>query len=421
MNRSLSVLIKPTSSRCNLNCGYCFYLRKMELYPWRDHPKLSLETYEAFLRQYLGGFAPPHGVAWQGGEPTMMGLDFFRAAADLQQRLTREASPGRPLSFSNGIQTNATMLNDDWARFFKEERFLVGVSIDGPPEIHDAFRVDWKDRPSHSRVMDGVECLRSRGVPFNILTVVNSANVGHPRELLEWLVAEGFRNLQFIPCVEPPPGHVSVQDANKLPPGSITSRQYGRFLVGLFDAWVQAGVEQVRIRWFDNAIQMLWGHPAEMCELARSCGYVVLEHNGDCYPCDFFVETDWRLGNLHEATLEEMVASEKFVRFNGLKPQLHADCLECSWQTLCHGECPRYRITNTGTAEGSLPYFCPSFKRFYGRRYDRMERLAVRLGRQMNLPVPGGKLTATQRTATQIMPAPTRQRRSPSPRVRGPE
>ncbi|MCH7642496.1 MAG: anaerobic sulfatase maturase [Chloroflexi bacterium] len=402
MKRPLSVLVKPTSSRCNLNCGYCFYLRKAELYPWADHPKLTLETFEAFLRQYVDGFAPQYNFAWQGGEPTIMGLPFYRAVLELQERVARENKLHPRFAFSNSIQTNATMINAEWARFLRDSRFLVGVSLDGPPELHDAFRVDWKGRPTHQRVMDGVEHLRAYDVPFNVLIVVNSANVEHPREVLSWLVAEGFNNLQFIPCAEPVPAHLSVAETGEISPGSITPEQYGAFLRGLFDAWVDIGIDRVRIRWFDNLIQMLWGQPAEMCEMAATCGYVVLEHNGDCYPCDFFVETGWLLGNVHKATLSEMIDSEKFRRFSGQKGQLHARCRSCSWRTLCYGECPRYRITAAGSADGTLPYFCPSFRQFFERRYPKLERLAVNAGRRLGFPVPGGRLTATRRTGTPL-------------------
>ncbi|MDP6273558.1 MAG: anaerobic sulfatase maturase [Dehalococcoidia bacterium] len=403
MKHPLSVLVKPTSSRCNLNCGYCFYLRKAELYPWGDHPKLTLDTYEAFLRQYADGFPPLYNFAWQGGEPTIMGLDFYRSAVELQGRVASENKLHPRLAMSNAIQTNATMIDDDWARFLSESNFLVGVSLDGPPELHDVHRVDWKGRPTHSRVMDGVEYLRARDVPFNVLVVVNSANVDHPREVLNWAHEQGLDNLQFIPCAEPVPADSSVAETGEISPGSITPQQYGAFLRGLFDAWVDIGIRKVRIRWFDNLIQMLWGQPAEMCEMATSCGYVVLEHNGDCYPCDFFVETDWLLGNVHDTTLSEMIDSDKFREFSGQKSKLNARCQSCSWKTLCYGECPRYRITAAGSSDGTLPYFCPSFTEFFDRRFTKLERLAVNAGRQLGFPVPGGRLTASKRTATQLV------------------
>ncbi|MBM3957995.1 MAG: anaerobic sulfatase maturase, partial [Gemmatimonadetes bacterium] len=387
MKRNVSVLVKPASSRCNLACAYCFYLEKAALYPWEGRPALSLDTFEAFLRQYMEGFAQPYTFAWQGGEPTLMGLPFFQAAVQLEARVAREVNPGSLSHISNAIQTNGVQLDDDWARFFKESNFLVGVSVDGPPEMHDRYRTDRTGRPSHRAAMDGVEHLRRRGVEFNILTVVSSANVEHPEELLGWLVGQRFRQLQFIPLVEPLPGHTSVVEAGALP-GSITPQQYGRFLERLFDAWVAAGSDSVRIRWFDNLVQLLWGHPAETCEMARRCGmYVVLEHNGDCYPCDFFVQGEWLLGNVLETPLEKIVNSAIFHRFRRMKSRLHPECRDCPWLSLCHGECPRYRITGSGRAEGALPYFCPSFRHFFESRYNALERVAVSLGRRLGLPV----------------------------------
>jgi len=399
MKRNLSALIKPASSRCNLNCAYCFYLEKADLYPWEGHPALSLETLEAFLRQYMEAFAQPYTLAWQGGEPTLMGLPFFRAAVELEARVAREANPRSVSHISNAIQTNGTLLDDDWARFFKESNFLVGVSIDGPPEMHDPFRQDRAGRPSHSDAMNGVEHLRRRAVDFNILTVVSTANVEHPEELLRWLVDQGFRDLQFIPLVEPMPANASAGETGTFMPGSITPEQYGSFLERLFDAWVDTGADSVRVRWFDNLIQLLWGHPAETCEMARQCGmYVVLEHNGDCYPCDFFVEKEWALGNILETPLTRIVDSAMFHRFRRMKSRLHPDCRACRWLTLCHGECPRYRITNAGSAEGTLPYFCPSLKRFFDARYEALEEIAVKLGRRMGLSVPPGHIPPSTRT-----------------------
>ncbi len=407
MKRNLSALIKPASSRCNLNCAYCFYLEKADLYPWEGHPALSLETLEAFLRQYMSAFAQPYTFAWQGGEPTLMGLPFFRAAVELEARVAREANPRSISHISNAIQTNGTLLDDDWALFFKESNFLVGVSIDGPPEMHDPFRQDRNGRPSHSDVMNGVEHLRRRAVDFNILTVVSTANVEHPEELLRWLVDQEFRDLQFIPLVEAMPANASAGETGTFLPGSITPEQYGSFLERLFDAWVDTGADSVRIRWFDNLIQLLWGHPAETCEMARQCGmYVVLEHNGDCYPCDFFVEKEWALGNILETPLTKIVDSAMSHRFRRMKSRLHPDCRGCRWLSLCHGECPRYRITNAGSAEGTLPYFCPSLKQFFDARYGALEEVAVTLGRRMGLSVPPGHLPPSARTGNLVGPLP---------------
>ena len=393
------VLIKPTSSRCNLNCTYCFYLPKSALYPWRDRPKLTLETFEAFLSQYVPLSAPALSFMWQGGEPTMMGLPFFQEVVKLQTRYARKINPASPPQVSNAIQTNATMLNDDWARFFKEADFLVGVSLDGPPETHNRFRMDWLNRGTFDRVMTGIEFLRRRDVPFNILTVVNPANVDRPRELLRWLADQGFVHLQFIPCVEVQPGYHSAAEGG-VTEESITPDQWRRFLDEIFDEWLKIGIENIRLRWFDNLVQMLWGFPSEACVLAPSCGYVLLEHNGDCYPCDFFVEEDRWLGNIHDTSLLDMVRGERFRRFSQAKTKLHPDCRECPWLTLCYGECPRYRITNTGVAENSLPYFCSSYKEFFGKNYSRMEKVAASTARTLGLAVPGDSMSARERTRT---------------------
>jgi uncharacterized protein len=393
--RPLNALIKPTSSRCNLDCAYCFYLEKQELYPWQGRPALSVETFERFLRQYAEVSAPTFSLAWQGGEPTLMGLSFFEQAVAVEARVAKETSGGRPATVMNAFQTNGVLLDADWARFLRDWRFLVGVSLDGPPELHDRYRRDRAGRPSHDRVMAGIEHLRSAGVEFNALTVVSRANVEAPRETFRWLVAQGFDNLQFIPCVEPA-GGASVLEGGATPE-SITPAEYGRFLNGVFDAWLEAGFRRVRVRAFDNLVQMLLGMPTESCQLAESCGYVVLEHNGDVYPCDFFVEEHWRLGNVHETTLAEMLVGERFAGFTRLKGHLHSECRACRWLSLCQGECPRYRITATGRAAGERSYFCESYQALFARSYRQLERVAVTVGRELGIAVPTGRLDPSAR------------------------
>ncbi len=397
--RPVGVLVKPTSSRCNLNCAYCFYLSKMELYPWRDHPKLTIETYEEFLKQYVPMSAPFLSFTWQGGEPTIMGLEFYEQVDALQRRYSREFNPASPPVVGNSIQTNGTMLNDDWVKFFKRSNFLVGVSLDGPPELHNRYRVDWSGRPTYDRVMAGIDLLRSRDVPFNVLTVVSRSNVHQPRELLLWLYDQGFTYPQFIPLMEVQPGSSSAETGG-VTDESLTPDQWASFLSGIFDTWQEIGVEKLRIRWFDNLVQMLWGFPNEACTLAQECGYILLEHNGDCYPCDFFVEPDQLLGNVHEGSLREMLGSEMFRRFSQAKSKLHADCTECPWLTLCYGECPKYRVANVGVAEYSLPYFCRSFKQFFGQNYHRLEELAIDAAGRRGLAVPRGTMPAGERTNT---------------------
>jgi len=405
---TFGLLIKPASSLCNLECSYCFYLAKRKIYPWNQRPKMPLDTFVTFIRQYARLAGPVQSVAWQGGEPMIMGLPFFKKVVELHQEAVKEAKFGGEVKVSYGFQTNGTLLNDAWASFFKENHFLVGVSIDGPPEWHDEYRRDHQRRGSHQRVMKGVECLRKHQVPFNVLAVVNEVNVQKPKELLRWFVSSGFTDLQFIPCVEPAPGHSTVVEGKGT--GSISCEEYGRFLNGLFEAWLEAGVDTVRIRDFDNMAQMLWGFPSEACNFAPTCGYVVLEHNGDCYPCDFFVDPEMKLGNIHETSLESMLESEKFQRFSQAKECLHSDCLECEWHPLCNGGCPRYRFLNSGSREYSLSYFCPSYKEFYSKSYRRFEEVSVFLGRKLGLAVPPGHMSPARRTERQIPPIPTQVR-----------
>jgi len=377
MPRPFGVLIKPTSSRCNLNCAYCFYLEKQALYPWRTHPTLSLDTFQRFLEQYATLSAPSLSFAWQGGEPTLMGLDFFREvmARQVQLKLIQPRPPGGIWNISNALQTNGTLLDDDWAAFFKAWNFLIGVSLDGPPDWHDANRLDRAGHATHERVLHGIACLRHRQVDFNVLTVVNPSNVGRPRELLHYLVRQGFTYLQFIPCVETALGHVPGDGAYA--PWSISAAEYGTFLNEIFDEWLRIGFRNVRIRLFDSLVQTLVGMPPDYCQIAPSCGdYLVLEHNGDLYPCDFFVEPGWKLGNVHEQSLQEILAEGKLGRFGQQKQRLHPRCLSCRWRPLCHGECPRYRVLRTGSAEGSLPVFCEAYEAFFAKSYRRLEQVA---------------------------------------------
>ena len=388
VRRPLSVLIKPASSRCNLRCTYCFYLEKQEIYPWKDHPALTIETFRTFCEQYAA-VSPMLAFNWQGGEPTLMGLDFFREAVAVQREVAGAASNGRTVPITNALQTNGTLLNEDWVQFLHDNNFLVGISVDGPAEWHDTYRYDTRGRATHGKVLHALDLLRARDVPFNILTVVSQSNVERPRELLRYLVDNDLYDLQFIPCMERLPAeHPHV---GELTDYSITPEQYGRFLTDVFDEWVKIGYHKLRIRYFDNIIQMALGMPAEMCQLAVSCGYLVLEHNGDIYPCDFFVESEWKLGNVHEYTIADMVSGPLFRQFNGMKPEVNEECTRCQWRPLCHGECPRYRI-NGGGSHNELTYFCSSYKQFFSATWSRMARVADEVGRvralEQGIPLP---------------------------------
>jgi uncharacterized protein len=378
----LSVLIKPTSSRCNLHCTYCFYLEKRVLYPWRHAPRLSLETFDRFLEQYATIAAPYLSFAWQGGEPTLMGLPFYQEVVEHQHAYAAQHAQGQPWVITNAIQTNGTLLDDEWAAFFKQWNVLVGVSLDGPPEWHDASRRDWGGKVTHARVLKGIDALRRHGVDFNILTVVNQTNVRRPRQLLHYLVDQGYEWLQFIPCVEVATGHREGEGVYT--PESITPEQYGYFLNEILEEWLSIGWRRVRIRLFDNLVQMLLGLPSESCQLAATCGsYVVLEHNGDLYPCDFFVEPPAKLGNILEQDLSDILAAGGLRRFGEQKLQLHSQCRSCPWRSLCYGECPRYRRMASGQTERTLPYFCTSYQRFFRQSIHRLENVAGIVRREL--------------------------------------
>lgn len=364
--RPLGVLMKPTSSVCNLRCDYCFYLGKSAMYPWRNRPRLTLELLRRFCAQYAE-LSPVLSFAWQGGEPTLMGLPFFEEAVAIATAAARAHTPAPAVHHQ--LQTNATLIDDAWAEFLAAHRFLVGVSLDGPPQWHDRHRRDAGGTGSHHRVLRGIESLRRHRVKFNILTVVNHENVGHGRQLLRYLVAQGFGHLQFIPVAEP------LADGS-LAPYSITPVQYRRFLVDTFEEWLRIGYRSVRIRFFDNLIQMLMGMPSEMCIVAPGCGqYVVLEHNGDLYPCDFFVAPETRLGNVMETTLAEMVSGPAFQRFAAQKLPLGSRCLRCPYRSLCYGECPKYRQLQDPHG-GSATYFCAAYRGFYRTVMDDARSIA---------------------------------------------
>lgn len=428
-HRPLGVLIKPTSSRCNLKCTYCFYLEKQAIYPWRYAPKLSLETFRLFFEQYAEISAPFFSVGWQGGEPTLMGLEFFRTAVEIEQRTLerlRRTRPEVPATITNALQTNGTLLDEEWVRFFQENGFLVGVSLDGPAEWHDRYRYDQGGKATHHRVLRAIKLLQEHQVDFNVLTVVSAANVERPRELLQYLVAHDLTNLQFIPCVERLPEDHPY--AGQLSDFSITPEQYGTFLCELFDEWLKIGYQKVRIRYFDNLIQMALGYPAESCQLVPICGgYVVLEHNGDLYPCDFFVEPGWKLGNIYEAPLAELVSGQKFRQFGLNKGELAAECLSCRWRSMCYGECPRYRIIHAGTHQ-AVTYFCASYKQFFSSEWARLSRIAAEVEQMLTAPVmpgfagaPTGGVQVFDTALTEAVRAARAADAAPPATARGPE
>lgn len=358
------VMIKPAGARCNLACDYCFYLPKMQLYPQGTF-YMSAEVLAEFTRQYL--HAQPGGAVtfgWQGGEPTLMGLDFFEQALTLQRQFRQ---PGQVIH--NTMQTNATLLDDDWCRFLSRHRFLVGVSLDGSPAIHDLHRVDRSGKPTFLRVMAGIELLKKYAVPFNILACVTRTSASQPVEVYRFLRDEVQAEfMQFIPVVEwLRTGDVSAQ--------TVGSREWGYFLSAIFDEWVRRDVGTVFIQHFEAALAAFTGMPSPVCVHAETCGQALaLEHTGDLYACDHFVTPEHRLGNILQTPLAELVASARQRAFGLAKRSLLPPaCRRCSVRFACHGGCPKDRLP------GGLNVLCAGYKAFFTHITPAMRRMAALL------------------------------------------
>jgi uncharacterized protein len=374
------VMLKPRGPVCNLGCSYCYYLSKEQLYP-DGHFRMTDEVLETFTRQYIEAQRVPEVTfGWQGGEPTLVGLDFFRLAVKLQQKVRR---PG--MVVRNALQTNGTLLNDEWCRFFREHGFLVGLSLDGPRELHDVYRVDKRGQPTFYRVMAGLALLKKHGVEFNVLTTVHAANAGHPLDVYRFLRDEvGARFIQFIPIVQRD-NETGFQEGERVTERSVTGRQYGDFLIAVFDEWVRRDVGRVFVQIFDVALATWVGQRPGLCVFEETCGTaLVLEHNGDLYACDHFVEPRCRLGNVLETPLVELVGSEQQRRFGVAKRDaLPRACRECAVRFVCHGGCPKNRMLRTPDGEPGLNYLCEGYKAFFAHvdRPMRMMRAELRAGR----------------------------------------
>ncbi|HEY8301082.1 MAG TPA: anaerobic sulfatase maturase [Jatrophihabitans sp.] len=377
---SFHLLVKPTGAVCNLDCSYCFFLAKEELYPGSSF-RMSEPLLRKYLRQLLEAHATPEvTVAWQGGEPTMMGLPFFRRSMEIVEELSR---PQRTVEHT--MQTNATLVDDEWAAFLAEHDVLVGVSIDGPREIHDTYRVDKGGKPTYDRVLRGLRRLQAHGVRWNALTTVHRANEHRGGEVYRFLRDElGAGYVQFIPIVErPSPGGVPTGDI--VTDRSASPRGYGDFLVEVFDEWVRHDVGRVFVQMFDSTLASFLDIPGSLCVHSETCGTALaLEHNGDVYSCDHFVEPAHLLGNIQDRHLLDLVASPQQRQFGHAKrDSLPAYCRRCDVQFACHGGCPKDRFVTTPDDEPGLHYLCPSYQRFF-RHVDRPMRVmaaALRTGR----------------------------------------
>jgi uncharacterized protein len=370
------IMTKPRGAICNLDCKYCYFLSKEKLYP-NGIFRMSAELLEIYVRKYIQAQSVPQvNFAWQGGEPTLMGLDFFRQAVALQQKYRR---PG--VSIQNSLQTNGLQLDDEWAKFFRQNDFLVGVSLDGPRELHDAYRVDKGGNPTHDRVLKGIRTLQQNGVDFNILCCVHAANGSHPLAVYNHLRDEvGARFIQFIPIVERD-NDSGFQEGYRVTSRSVGGRQFGQFLTAIFDEWVRRDVGSVFVQLFDVCLGGWLGERASLCVFNETCGLgLALEHNGDLYSCDHFVEPRYFLGNIMEEDLRPLVDSRQQVKFGQAKRDtLPRYCRECEVRFICNGGCPKNRIRRSPDGEPGLNYLCEGYKAFFNHVDEPMKMMAMLL------------------------------------------
>jgi uncharacterized protein len=372
------VLAKPTGPICNLDCEYCFFLSKEALYPG-DRFRMGDELLDTYIRQLLESHTTPEvTIAWQGGEPTLMGVDHFRRAIELVEQYRR---PGQTVEHT--IQTNGTLLTDEWCELLAEQHFLVGISIDGPPELHDRYRVDKKGRPTYDRVVRGLDLLKQHGVDWNVLCTVNAANQHAPLEVYRFFRDDlGARHIQFIPIVERD-NDTGFQEGDTVTDRSVDPEAWGRFMIAVFDEWVTGDVGSVFVPHFDAALASWLGMPPSLCIFGETCGNAVaLEHNGDLYSCDHFVEPDHLLGNITQTHMVELLASPQQRAFgNAKRDTLPAYCRSCEVRFACNGECPKNRFKLTPDGEPGLNYLCAGYKAFF-THIDGLMRIMADLLRQ---------------------------------------
>lgn len=360
------LLIKPAGAACNLACDYCFYLEKTALYPgsgFRMTDEKLARVTEAYLR-----VNPAQEVhfGWQGGEPLLMGLDFFQRAVEMQARYTR---PGQRVV--NALQTNGTLLTDAWAAFFAAHQFLIGVSIDGSAPLHDRYRHDRVGHPSHARVQAGVETLQRGGVEFNALVTVNRANAGAPLEVYQHLTGLGIEHLQFIPIVER-----EASGRARVTPWSVRPEAFGEFLCTIFQYWARHDVGRIFVQLFESALNVWMGGPATVCVFQPTCGRALaVEHTGDLYACDHYVTPDHLRGPVTPEGLKALVDGPAQRSFGQQKAQLSPDCRRCPVLRFCHGDCPKHRLRD------DISYLCPAYRRFFTDSAEILQAMATEIHR----------------------------------------
>ena len=380
------VMAKPVGSICNLNCSYCYYLEKENLYGNRKSFHMSDETLERYIKSYIEAQPVPEVLfTWHGGETLLRDLAFYRKVIALQKKY------GRGRKIDNSLQTNGTLLNDDWCKFFKENNFLIGISIDGPEHCHDFYRKNKGGQPTFKKVMKGIELLQKHEVEFNTLSVINNYNVEFPLEIYNFFKEIGSTYMQFAPIVERMTEEQRPDGLKLLPPSSdyegtlapwtVDARKFGQFYIKIFDEWVRNDVGKFYIQIFDATLANTVGEQPGCCIYAETCGHAsVMEFNGDVYACDHFVFPEYKIGNVKTHTIYEMMFSENQLRFGADKRDLlTTQCRECEFLKLCNGECPKNRIIKTSTGEPGLNYLCAGFKAYYRHTKPYMEFMANEL------------------------------------------
>lgn len=368
--KPLYVMLKPAGAHCNLACKYCYYLEKNKLYPSAQQHLMSDEMLELFTREYIEAQTMNQVLfTWHGGEPLLRSIDFYRKALSLQQKY----AGGRHID--NVIQTNGTLLTDEWCEFFAQNHWLVGISIDGPQPYHDHYRLTAAGKPSWQKVMQGIKLLKKHGVEWNAMAVVNAYNTNHPLEFYRFFKENGCQFLQFTPIVERLTRHedgrtlasLADKDEISLSEASVAPEQWGYFLCAIFDEWVRKDVGKIFVEIFDCTLANWMGISPGICAYSKECGHAgVMEHNGDVYSCDHFVFPEYKLGNIRDHSLIDMLYGKQQQEFSRLKhSSLPRQCRECDMEFACHGECPKNRFMKDKYGDSGLNYLCPGYYHYY--------------------------------------------------------
>lgn len=380
----LYVMAKPAGAACNLRCEYCYYLEKAKLFARQQAPTMSDELLEKYISEYINSQSTPDVLfCWHGGEPLLRQISFYKKALKLQNQYAK----GKRIS--NIIQTNGTLITDEWARFFKLNNFLIGVSIDGPKELHDRYRLSPRAEGSWERVMRGIRLLQKYDVDWNAMAVINDVIAEHPLDFYRFFKSIDCHYIQFTPIVERIKHHADGRhlanpldgEEPMLAPFSVTPKKWGDFLCTVFDEWVRNDVGTFFVQIFDSTLANWIGEQPSVCTMAKNCGHAaVMEHNGDFYSCDHFVFPEYRLGNIMTDSIISMMKSERQLKFGRAKhDSLPSQCQECEWLFACNGECPKNRFCKTATGERGLNYLCEGYRRFFSHVAPAMDFMKSQL------------------------------------------